>query len=343
MASKKASQLIADAEQRTNDNKIYKLEKQLNQLKAELTTEKRLTSNLRKAVESAAVLSDTLDKTAKKSIPLKSKPKKKAAKHIVRVVVPDSHGEHIDIQARDAILEDTELLVPDEIVWLGDHLDCGGTFSSHQRNYTNEKTESYMADVAACNLFIDGMQQRAPNAENHYIYGNHEQHVERWAARNFESHKDAEWIVDLIGPAAALKLKDRGFKYYVQSEKYCNLSIPGAIKLGKCHFVHGISHAKHAASVHLERFSANVVFGHVHRQQSVGERTVTCSGFGAWCPGTLAKLQPLYRHTAPTSWQHGYGLQFINLSTGTFVHFNVPIVDGVSLMRNVVDAVGQRP
>jgi hypothetical protein len=129
-----------------------------------------------------------------------------------------------------------------------------------------------------------------------------------------------------------LRLKDRGVRYYLRSRHYGGLSIPGAIRLGKCFFAHGISHSKHAAAVHLERFGASVVFGHIHRSQSVIERTVTSSGFGAWCPGTLCKLQPLYKHTTPTSWSHGYAVQFVAKS-GRFLHVNVPIVKGESLLR----------
>jgi hypothetical protein len=103
-----------------------------------------------------------------------------------------------------------------------------------------------------------------------------------------------------------------------------------------------MSHSKHAAATHLQRVGANVVFGHVHRMQSICERTVSSDGFGAWCPGTLAKLQPLYRHTAPTSWQHGYAVQFVNQSTGQFIHWNVPIMRGVSLLLDVIDAVADR-
>jgi hypothetical protein len=58
---------------------------------------------------------------------------------------------------------------------------------------------------------------------------------------------------------------------------------------------------------------------------------VTSAGFEAWCPGTLAKLQPLYMHTSPTSWSHGYGLQFVS-SSGVFMHLNVPIHKGKSLL-----------
>lgn len=251
---------------------------------------------------------------------------------MIRVVVPDSHGEHIDLKARDAFLGDLKRLAPQEIVMLGDHLDCGGTFSVHERTYTNEMCESYEDDCAAANLFLDMIHARAPRARIHYIEGNHEQHVERWAVRNFSSHKDAVGLLKAYGPEAALRLKKRGIRYYKRSTHYMGLSIPGTIKLGKCFFTHGVSHAKHTAASHLARFGANVVFGHVHRMQSVNERTVTSDGFGAWCPGTLAKLQPLYAHTAPTSWSHGYGVQFVSKS-GQFIHVNVPIHKGKSLLH----------
>lgn len=243
----------------------------------------------------------------------------------IRLIIPDSHGNHISIEARDAMLADARAIGPDEIVLLGDHLDAGGTFNSHQRTYTNEFTESYEEDCAAANEFLDLLQAACPKAKDiHYLEGNHEQHVERWAARNFNSHRDAEMFLDRMGPVAALKLKDRGIAYYRRSVFYQGLAIPGCIQLGKCFFVHGISHAKHADSIHLQRFGASVVFGHIHRSMGRVERTVTSGGHGAWCPGTLAKLQPLYKHTQPSDWSHGYAVQDV-LKSGHFHHTNIPI------------------
>lgn len=256
-------------------------------------------------------------------------------KNLVRVIVPDSHGNHIDNAAAAALLTDMRQLSPDEVVLLGDHLDCGGTFNTHQRVYTNELVESYEDDVEAANSFLDGMQKAAPKCVSwHYLEGNHEQHVERWAARAFLNKKDADGLLDRYGPTQVLKLKQRGMRYYRRSEQYMGISIPGTIKLGRCFFTHGVSHSRHAAHSHLVAFGASVVFGHVHRSQSVLERTVSSDGFGAWCPGTLAKLQPLYKHTTPTSWSHGYGLQFVNPS-GQFLHINVPIFSGRSLLLDV--------
>lgn len=249
-----------------------------------------------------------------------------------RIDIPDSHGAHIDFGARDACVADIRAIRPKQIVFGGDHLDCGGTFSTHQRNYTNEMCESYEDDVREANRFIDMVQRAAPDAEIYYLEGNHEAHVERWAARTFQSHKDAVGFVERMGPAAVLHLKQRGIRYYSCKEMHMGLSVPGVIRLGRCFFTHGMSHAKNAAAAHLARVGANIVFHHVHRSMSVIERTVMSEGYGAWCSGTLAKLQPLYRHTAPTDWTHGYGLQLVNSKTGTFAHFNVPIHKGVSLL-----------
>ena len=257
-----------------------------------------------------------------------------APKSKIRVVMPDSHGNHIDPDAKAAFLRDVKSLDPDEIVGLGDHLDCGGTFNTHQRNYTKEFCESYEDDVEAANDLFDQLQKNAPRARIYYIEGNHEAHVERWASRAFTSHKDAVGLLEKYGPEAVLKLRDRGISYYKRSEFYFGLSIPGTIRLGQVCFVHGISHARHCASVHLSRFGTNVVFGHVHRPQMAGERTVMSAGFGAWCPGTLALLQPLYQHTAPSSWNHGYAVQFVNPG-GQFLHVQVPIHKGKSLLMDV--------
>jgi hypothetical protein len=171
----------------------------------------------------------------------------------------------------------------------------------------------------------------------HYLEGNHEQHVERWAARNFESKKDADALLEVFGPEAVLNLKRRHIRYYRRQTHYDEISIPGCIRVGKCHFVHGISHSKHAAATTLARFGASVVFGHIHRSQSVVERSVTCNGYGAWCPGTLARLQPLYKHTEPSSWSHGYAVQYVRPS-GNFLHINVPILNGESMLSEAEKA-----
>jgi hypothetical protein len=166
--------------------------------------------------------------------------------------------------------------------------------------------------------------------------------VERWAARNFERRRDATALLEVWGPEAVLGLKARGIKYRKRSEFYQGISIQGTIRRGKCFYTHGIGFSANATGLHLDRFAANVVHGHTHRAASVVKRTVTSEGIGAWCPGTLAKLQPLYVHTTPTTWSHGYGVQFASLATGKFVHWNVPIFGDTSMLLETIDTVARK-
>lgn len=269
----------------------------------------------------------------------KRRPARRVGGSFVRVIIPDSHGAHVHWPAAKAMIEDIRRLDPAEIIWLGDHLDCGGTFSAHQRSYTNELAESYEQDCAEGNALLDLVMQAAPNARHDYLEGNHEAHVERWAARNFSSFADARLVVERLGPQGMLRLKERGIPYYKRSEMYDDLPIPGTIRRGKCFFTHGIVHNKYATSSHVERFGANIVHGHTHRAMSTIVRTVSSGAIGAWCPGTLAKLQPLYKHTAPTDWSLGYMLQFVSRESGKFSSFCVPIFEDHTLLMATVDAV----
>ena len=257
---------------------------------------------------------------------------------MIRVIVPDSHGSSIDRAAAGAFLRDLKLLAPRELVFLGDHVDVSGIYSTHQPNYIDEMEYSYEKDCADANWFLDEIQKAAPAATGYYLEGNHEQHVERWLARTFRNLADARASRGLCSPFAKLRLGDRGIRYYRSSQRYMGIAVPGTIKLGKCLFTHGSRVGKHATSAHLDDFGGNVVHGHTHRSQAVVRRTVAAGEIGAWCPGTLAELQPLYLHTGLSGWTHGYGLQMVERD-GTFLHINVPIARGKSLLRPLLDTL----
>lgn len=266
-------------------------------------------------------------------------------KDIVRTFIPDSHGAHCDIPARDAFLRDLKRLNPDQIVMLGDHLDCGGVFSTHARAFTNEMTESYAEDLEATNDFLDLILKAAPRAQIWYHEGNHEARVERFATGTFQNQKDAKNFLAVYGVEASLDLKRRGVKYIKRSEFYGGVSIPGTMKFSvngvDVFTTHGISAAKNATAVHLARFGSNVVHGHTHRAAAVYGRTVVKASIGAWSPGTLAQLQPLYLHTNPSDWSLGYDYELVSAS-GLFIHQHVPLVKGQSMLDQVAKVVGGR-
>lgn len=262
----------------------------------------------------------------------------KRGKEFVRVIIPDSHGSAIHPQAAGTFLSDLKTLAPREIVMLGDHVDCGGFLAQHHTlGYVAQTNYCYEDDIASANNFLDGIQKAAPAAPIHYIEGNHERRVETWCVTQTLRHaKDCEMLRRAFAPEFLLHLKARGIRYYRQAEHYQGIIVPGAIKLGSCFFWHGVSAAKQAASVNITQFAGNVVYGHTHRAQSETRRPVARGDIGAWNPGCLCRQQPLWQHTRPTDWTLGYGVQIVD-SRGDFLHINVGIVDGRSLLMPLLN------
>lgn len=250
-----------------------------------------------------------------------------------RVIIPDTHGSKIDKPAAEAFLNDLSSLAPREIVMLGDHLDCGGFLAQHHTmGYVAETDYAFEDDAREANHFLDEVQSRAPGAEIHYLEGNHERRIERWiVTQTLSNPKDAAYFRDRFSVGIVLNLEKRGVHWYRQGTFHMGLSIPATIRLGKCSFTHGTRAGANAANATLNDFGTNVVFGHTHRADSYTKRTVADGVIGAWNPGCLTVLQPMWRHTQITGWSHGYGLQLVR-DSGEFLHINVPIIDGKSYL-----------
>jgi len=247
----------------------------------------------------------------------------------VRVLIPDTHGAKVDRRALAAVLADIRMLDPDEIILLGDHVDCGGFLAQHHvMGYVAETAYSYEEDIGHANALLDAVSSAAPRARIEYLEGNHERRVETWAVTQTLRHgRDSEMLRRLVAPEFLLKLKARGIPYFRQGVTYDGLTIPGVIKRGKCYFFHGISTAKNAASATISRIGGNCAFAHTHRAQSEIMRMAGTGIIGAWNLGCLCEMQPLWQHTSPTNWSHGYGVQLVRPS-GEFLHLNIPVLGG---------------
>jgi 3',5'-cyclic AMP phosphodiesterase CpdA len=257
-----------------------------------------------------------------------------------RIIIPDSHGFYADEAAIKSCAKDIKRLDPDEVVMLGDHVDCSGFLSTHGMPGTTEECDySYEEDIKAAKRHLRLFTDAAPRATFHYLEGNHEARVGRWAvAQAFAKRVDAEGIRKELCPEHLLDLKGLGINYYRTDRKYQGISIPGTIRLGKCYYTHGISAGKHAAERHLDQFAASVVFGHIHRNVAVITKKVSTGTIGAWSPGCLAILQQPYAKSTPTGHSHGYAVQFTEKS-GTFQHIQVTIEDGVSMLGKLAGRI----
>jgi len=267
-----------------------------------------------------------------------SRAKKKGKKTFTRVIIPDTHGAHVDPVAASAFLQDLEMLRPTQVVRLGDHIDCGGFLAQHHvLGFVPECSFSFAEDVAAANEFLDQTQKRTGPVEDWYIIGNHEARIEKWIVKETLRHpKDAEYFFRMFGTGSVLSLEKRGIQIVERGKCYHNLRKKGTIRLGKCLFHHGTRCGVHAAKQTLDDLGYNVVFGHTHRISSHVKETID-GVVGAWSVGCLSQLHPLYGDTKVSNWAHGYGIQVVE-SDGTFLHLTIPIIEGRSLLHHLLDA-----
>ncbi len=253
-------------------------------------------------------------------------------KAFTRVFVPDTHGAHIDPQAAKAFLGDLEILRPAEVIFMGDHLDCGGFLAQHHVIGTVPETEvTHEQDVAAGNVFLDSVEKRTAGASKQYIEGNHEARMEKWIIKATLGKPDvAKALRKLYGPDTVLSLEKRGIRFIERSKTYDGLKIPGTIDLDGCLARHGKHCGTTAAQRTVSQFGCNVAIAHTHRMLMASKETSRGIAY-CWCFGCLCKLQPLYYDTDPTDWAHGYGIQVVKPGSG-FITLQVPIIDGKSFL-----------
>lgn len=314
--------VVKNVLRKNEDNPEQKLRKRIKELEKQ---NEQLATQLKNTRASKFKLSLGKKKTSKSS-------------QFCRVVIPDSHGSSVDSKAISAFFHDLEVINPSEVVMLGDHLECGGFLAQHHTlGYIAQSKYTFADDVVACNQFLDKIQGTVGKCDIHYIEGNHERRIENWiTTQTLKNPDDAEYLHSMFSVDIVLNLQKRGIRLIEQGKFYDKLKLPSTIKLGNCYFTHGISTAKHAASVHVQKFGGNIVYGHTHRCDAYTIKTVKAGTIGGWSPGCLCKLQPLWQHTNPTDWSHGYGLQMVR-SNGDFLHINVPIIDGKSYLTPLIE------
>jgi hypothetical protein len=275
-------------------------------------------------------------RVAKYPVPSAAPRKLSKKEDFVRVIACDVHGSLMDRPAVDAFLNDLKRWNPDELVLNGDIVECGGFLAKHHvLGYIAQSGYSYQDDIAAANWFLDELQRNAPKAVIHFISGNHDDRMEKWLIDQTMRHtRDANFLDGLISPSKLLSLEARGVNFYRRSVEYIPGLPPGWIKLGKVFFTHELGTSRNAAAQAVSKTAGNVVYAHTHREDSASSVLPGVGLVKAWNPGCLCKRQPLYMHSNPDSWSHGYGVQIVAKS-GEFLHMNIPIWEGRSLAGNM--------
>lgn len=266
------------------------------------------------------------------------KPRARLRGDTTRVILCDLHGAKMAQSAAEAALGLIEKMQPDGVFLLGDMVDCGGFLAQHHVwGYVAEASYTYEQDIAAAAAFLARLRGIAANATIEYVEGNHEQRVEKWCVTQaLRNQRDADYLMRQFAPQHLLKLRDLGINHYRMGQCYDELTLPGTIKRGSCYFTHGsFLTSKNAASDAVSRLAGNIWFGNTHRADVYIGRRTNVGVVGAWNPGCLCELQPLWQNTNPTDWTHGLGIQFQS-RTGKFLNLIVPIIDGECLLEAVL-------
>lgn len=252
----------------------------------------------------------------------------KPGSHLV-MVLPDLHFPYHDPAALQAALDAHALYKPKKTIILGDWLDCTG-FSAHAKKSKKELLSGSFKDteVDPCRRTLDKLEKNTQ--EIIYLEGNHEFRVERMILQYPDILAAVE---DLINPK--LLLSEGRKKPFTWVSYVPNGQILSHYRIANDLIaVHGWTHAKNAAAkmVSLSK-KWSIIYGHTHRQQLDSDRDpIDGAGITAWSPGCLSKLQPLYMHSTPTSWRHGFSLIWVKNDLSNWTQYTVTINNGICVL-----------
>ncbi len=274
----------------------------------------------------------TAMRTARPVKPANAKRRTRVQSETVRIYAGDLHGMRMDRECVAAFLRDVKTINPDEIILGGDMLECGGHLARHHTiGYIATCDYSYQEDIGATNWFLDELQKAAPSATIEYLEGNHEHRVERWCVDEVAGKgRDAEFLRAVYGPAALLRLKERGIPYYGQADVHGEGLTRGWVRKGNMLLAHNMVQGKNAAVKAVAKAGYNITYFHTHSYDA-SPRVLPMMGLVmAFCPGCLCEMQPMWQHSDPTEWNQGYDIDFIT-AKGNFQRVHVPIWRGESL------------
>jgi hypothetical protein len=157
-------------------------------------------------------------------------------KAFTRVFVPDTHGAHIDPEAAKAFLSDLELLRPTEVIFMGDHLDCGGLLAQHHVLGTVPETETTNRRGRSGGEHSFGFGRAAHSRRQQAVHrGHHESRIEEVdyqnharQARHGQQDAGDVWAGNRIG------VREAGYSLYQAIENLRRIEDPGTIDLGDC-------------------------------------------------------------------------------------------------------------
>lgn len=227
------------------------------------------------------------------------------------LIIPDSHIPYHDKKAVQLLYKVAKSYKPDIIVVLGDYADFYSV-SSHSKDPNRVNKLEY--ELQAVNAELDELDSLKAK-QKVFIAGNHENRLERYLAEK------APELFNVVTIPELLKLKQRKWTYVPYKMDY---------KIGQVYWTHDVGTAGRSAVFNaLGTYQGNIVTGHTHRLAYIiegnarGKPHVSAS-FG-WL-GDARKADYMHRVKAARDWALGFGIGYMDDSTGNVYLNPVPIV-----------------
>jgi predicted phosphodiesterase len=211
------------------------------------------------------------------------------------LVFPDIHVPYHAKKAIEVAIRLGEEFQPDEIVCLGDLLDCY-TLSTYSRS-TNRQGD-LAAELKMANELLDEIKTRTGAKEATFIEGNHEARI-----RKFVLNKCPELVnLDILSVNNLLGLEKIGWDFIPERKFY---------QINNLFFTHGEFANMHSAKKHIDEYRVDIIHGHTHRISSRYHRGLdkTVGGFEL---GFLGSFEVAAEFTKRANWQHGIGTAIIS-------------------------------
>ena len=217
------------------------------------------------------------------------------------IVTSDKHFPLADKKAINVVCKAIEKVKPDAYVDLGDTGEWGYFSTHYWRGRSQKPMEDLIPllnkDVRDVNKGMDIIESSLDIAcvkERHFIQGNHELWLDNFVERYpYLSHYKTE---------NALRLKERGYKYYPYNKRKL-------LKIGKLNFTHGKYTPIHHAKKHLATYKENIMYGHTHDLQRFTD-TGAGGTTSAWSLGCLKdmSIDEDWLRGSLVNWNHAFAI-----------------------------------
>ena len=191
---------------------------------------------------------------------------------------------------------------PDIVVDMGDFFEFEYLGSFAKNKLKSIEGKRFNKDFDLGNYELDFWQGVTP--EYIQIEGNHDERL----VRLIETDPTFDGLINFD---LKLHLKARGIPFYPMDGK--------PLMIGKLVVLHGYWATKYPARRHLEKYKHSGLCGHVHRFDTASEAMpVFEEEIQWWSIGCLCSKAPDWRKGAPTGWQNGAAVAYLDEITGRF-------------------------